>query len=131
MPCSATTVRNNRADEFVDDVGDGYWQELMGRLTGNKNPEGHVIERIAQCHAWTEHADRSDAGGLDEPFTRAVGQSINRFTLPRCAGDARLVPLRAPQQGSSCSADYLPGLDVVPRSPAQILPLRCCIRVRC
>ncbi len=31
------TVRDSRADEFVDDVGDGYGQELTWRLTGNEN----------------------------------------------------------------------------------------------
>jgi len=31
------TVRNSRSDEFIDDVGDGYRQELMWRLTGNGN----------------------------------------------------------------------------------------------
>ncbi len=31
----ATTLRGRRADEFVEDVGDGDGQDLMARLTGN------------------------------------------------------------------------------------------------
>jgi len=118
---------------------------------GGEDSEGHVIERIAQRHAWferihpftdgngrvgrllanwelvhadyppmvirsqqrdrylraLERADRGDTGGLVELFARAVSESINRFILPRLAGDARLVPLRALAQGSPYSADYL------------------------
>lgn len=31
----AATLRGDRADEFIDDVGDSSDQELMARLTGN------------------------------------------------------------------------------------------------
>lgn len=54
-----------------------------------------------------ERADRRDIAGLVELFARAVSESINRFILPRLAGDARLVPLRALAEGSAYSADYL------------------------
>jgi len=111
----------------------------------------HVIQRIAERHAWfecihpftdgngrvgrllanwglvqagyppmvirsqqrdrylraLERADQGDTNGLVELFARAVSESINRFILPRLAGDARLVPLRALAEGSSYSSDYL------------------------
>jgi Fic family protein len=52
-------------------------------------------------------ADRGDVNGLVELFARAISESINRFILPRLAGDARLVPLRALAEGSPYSSDYL------------------------
>ena len=116
-----------------------------------RNTPGHVIEWIAQRHAWFERihpftdgngrvgrllanwdlvqadyppmvirfqqrdrylralnrADRGDVTGLVELFARAISESINRFILPRLAGDARLVPLRALAEGSPYSSDYL------------------------
>lgn len=54
-----------------------------------------------------ERADEGNANGLVELFARAVSESINRFILPRLAGDARIVPLRALAEGSSYSSDYL------------------------
>jgi Fic family protein len=122
------------------------WAEASGGPS-----DAHVIERIAERHAWferihpfidgngrvgrlvanweliqadyppmvvryqqrqrylraLERADRGDINGLVELFARAVSESINRFILPRLAGDARLVPLGALAQGSRYSADYL------------------------
>lgn len=116
-----------------------------------QNRVSHVIERIAERHAWferihpftdgngrvgrllanwelvqagyppvvirfqqrdrylrgLERADRGDVKGLVELLARAVSESINRFILPRLAGDARLVPLRALAEGSPYSSDYL------------------------
>lgn len=118
---------------------------------GTNDPSGHVIERIAERHAWferihpftdgngrvgrllanwelvqagyppivirfqqrdrylrtLERADRGDVRGLVELLARAVGESINRFLLPRLAGDARLIPLRALAERSPYSSDYL------------------------
>ena len=118
---------------------------------GRSDTPGHVMERIAQRHAWFERihpftddngrvgrllanwdlvqadyppmvirfqqrdrylralnrADQGDLNGLVELFARAVSESINRFILPRLAGDARLVPLRALAEGSPYSSDYL------------------------
>jgi Fic family protein len=54
-----------------------------------------------------ERADRGDANGLVEVFARSISESINRFILPRLAGDARLVPLSALAEGSRYSAAYL------------------------
>ena len=54
-----------------------------------------------------ERADRGNANGLVGLFARAVSESINRFILPRLAGDARIVPLRALAEGSPYSSDYL------------------------
>jgi Fic family protein len=54
-----------------------------------------------------ERADRGDAKGLVELFARAISESVNRFILPRLAGDARLVPLRALANRSPYSAAYL------------------------
>jgi hypothetical protein len=54
-----------------------------------------------------ERADSGDTNGLVELFARAVSESINRFILPRVAGDARLVPLSALAEGSPYSSDYL------------------------
>lgn len=54
-----------------------------------------------------ERADRDDEIGLVELFARAVSESINRFILPRLAGDARLVPLRVLAGRSPYSAAYL------------------------
>lgn len=118
---------------------------------GTTDRSSHVIERIAERHAWferihpftdgngrvgrllanwelvqagyppivirfqqrdrylrtLERADRGDAKGLVELLARAVSESINRFILPRLAGDARLIPLRALAEGSPYSSDYL------------------------
>ncbi len=63
-------------------------------------------ERDRYLRALTR-ADRGDVNGLVELFARAISESINRFILPRLAGDARLVPLRALADGSPYSADYL------------------------
>ena len=54
-----------------------------------------------------ERADQGNLTGLVELFARAVSVSINRFILPRLAGDARIVPLRALAEGSPYSSDYL------------------------
>lgn len=54
-----------------------------------------------------ERADDGDTRGLVELFARAISESINRFILPRLAGDARLIPLRALAEGSRYSSDYL------------------------
>jgi Fic family protein len=54
-----------------------------------------------------ERADQGNPSGLVELFARAVSESINRFILPRLAGDARIVPLRALAEGSPYSSDYL------------------------
>ena len=54
-----------------------------------------------------ERADQGNPKGLVELFARAVSESINRFILPRLAGDARIVPLRALAEGSPYSSDYL------------------------
>lgn len=54
-----------------------------------------------------ERADRGDTRGLVELLARAISESINRFILPRLAGDARLIPLRALAEGSRYSSAYL------------------------
>jgi hypothetical protein len=43
----AATLRGDRADEFIDDVGDSSAQELMARLTGNYK---HGNERQGRDH---------------------------------------------------------------------------------
>ncbi|MDJ0663918.1 MAG: Fic family protein [Acidimicrobiia bacterium] len=62
-----------------------------------------------------ERADSGDATGLVELMARAVSESINRFILPRLAGDARLVPLRALAENSPYSSDYLRQLAIAGR----------------
>lgn len=125
----------------------------------------HMVERIAQRHAWFERihpftggngrvgrllanwdllqagyppmvirfqqrdrypralnrADRGDVDGLVELFARAVSESINRLILPRLAGDARLVPLRALAEGSTYSSDYLRQLALSGRLRAVVM----------
>jgi Fic family protein len=60
-------------------------------------------------------ADGGDPTGLVELMARAVSESINRFILPRLAGDARLVRLRALAENSSYSSDYLRQLAIAGR----------------
>lgn len=62
-----------------------------------------------------ERADNGDSTGLVELMARAVSESINRFILPRLAGDARLVPLRALAENSPYSPDYLRQLAIAGR----------------
>lgn len=62
-----------------------------------------------------ERADGGDPRGLVELMARAVGESLNRFILPRLAGDARLVPLRALAENSPYSSDYLRQLAIAGR----------------
>ena len=69
-----------------------------------------VVIRVQRRGAYLrglERADRGDVTGLVELLARAVSESINRFILPRLAGDARLVPLRALAVGTRYSPDYL------------------------
>lgn len=59
-----------------------------------------------------EKADRGNPSALTELIARAIESSINKFLIPRLAGDARLVPLAALAEGSEYSADYLRTLAV-------------------
>ncbi len=54
-----------------------------------------------------ERANLGDDAGLVELLARAVSESINRFILPRLAGDARLVPLRVLAGENTYSAPNL------------------------
>ena len=51
--------------------------------------------------------DRGSPGSLAELIARAIETSINRFLIPKLAGDARLMPLRALAETTDYSADYL------------------------
>jgi len=62
-----------------------------------------------------EKADRGNPAALTELIARAIEASINRFLIPRLAGDARLMPLAALAEGSEYSADYLRTLAVAGR----------------
>lgn len=69
-----------------------------------------MIIRFQQRERYLRSLERADQGnprGLVELFARAISESINRFILPRLAGDARLIPLRALAVGSPYSSDYL------------------------
>lgn len=54
-----------------------------------------------------ERADNGDSVGLVELVARAASESINRFILPRLAGDARLITLGALAEGSPYTSTYL------------------------
>lgn len=69
-----------------------------------------MIIRFLQRERYLRALERADYGnptGLVELFARAISESINRFILPRLAGDARIVPLRALAEGSPDLSDYL------------------------
>ena len=58
---------------------------------------------------------RAEAGSpasLGELTARALETSLNKFLIPRLAGDARLVPLAALAEASEFSGDYLRTLAV-------------------
>ena len=61
-----TTVNNGRAGEFFDDVGDGYGQELNGRLTGI---EDRCNERESRSHA-------APRASIDGAATSLVSNSV-------------------------------------------------------
>jgi fido (protein-threonine AMPylation protein) len=55
-------------------------------------------------------ADRGNEVSLTELVARGVESSINKFLIPKLAGDARLVPLPALAEGSEFKPDYLRNL---------------------
>jgi hypothetical protein len=55
-------------------------------------------------------ADRDNASSLTELVGRGVESSINRFLIPKLAGDARLVPLPALAEGTEFKVSYLRNL---------------------
>ncbi len=86
----------------------------VGRLLANRGlvqaDYPPMVIRYQQRERYLRSLERADQGnpkGLVELFARAVSESINRFILPRLAGDARIVPLRALAEGSPYSSDYL------------------------
>jgi cell filamentation protein, protein adenylyltransferase len=86
----------------------------FGRLLANwELVQAGYPPMVIRFHQWDrylrglERADRGDARGLVELFAGAASESINRFILPRLAGDVRLVPHRALAEGSPYSSDYL------------------------
>lgn len=57
-----------------------------------------------------ESADGGNPNPLAEVIARAVHDTLNKFLIPKLAGDAKLVPLSALAQGSPYSPTYLRGL---------------------
>ncbi len=63
-------------------------------------------------------ADMNSPRSLTELIARAIESSLNRFLIPRLAGDARLVPLAALAEGSRYTPAYLRTLAVSGRLQA-------------
>ncbi|MEX2322779.1 MAG: Fic family protein [Acidimicrobiia bacterium] len=106
-------ARFERIHPFVDGNG------RVGRLLMNweliQSGYPPVVIRLDQRDRYLralERSDRNDTTGLVELLVRAVSESINRFILPRLAGDARLITLAALAEGSPYSSTYMRQLAV-------------------
>jgi hypothetical protein len=69
----------------------------------------HVSQRRRYLQA-LEIADDGNPNALGEVIARAVHDTLNRFLIPKLAGEAKLVPLSALAAGTSYSPAYLRGL---------------------
>ena len=57
-----------------------------------------------------EKADENNPNSLAEVIARAAHHTLNRFLIPKLAGEAKLVPLSALAVGTPYSPAYLRGL---------------------
>ncbi len=69
----------------------------------------HLSQRKRYLQA-LQIADDGNANPLAEVVARAVHDTLNRFLIPKLAGEAKLVPLSALAVGSPYSPAYLRGL---------------------
>lgn len=74
----------------------------------------HVEERPRYLRA-LKSSDRGNHRPLTEVVIKAVRSALNRFLIPRLAGDARLVPLSSLAAQGPYSADYLRQLAIAKR----------------
>ena len=76
------TVRNSRADGFVDAVGDGNGQELTWRLTGNENRGNEPDPQRSPAISASRGARCRHQRTLERPyhriFTSGLGTSEER-----------------------------------------------------
>jgi len=97
-----------RIHPFVDGNGRTGRLVLNFMLVQHGYPPAVILASQRRRYLKTlEMADDGNPNPLAEVVARAVHDTLNRFLIPKLAGEAKLVPLSALAQGTTYSPAYL------------------------